>query len=152
MNQLCSRGNHSNGQGEDPWPRDVVDRIEREKSAEASLKQYAKLIAEECAPIAGHGDGNCGHILRTIEAALEKAGLYSADAEVVQPAGYTKKQISHDLQKRVFERDAYRCLHCGTHLDLCADHIQPESKGGATELDNLQTLCRPCNSRKGSRQ
>ena len=62
-----------------------------------------------------------------------------------------KKDISHSLRKKVFERDAYRCKECGDHRELQVDHIHPESKGGTLDLDNLQTLCRPCNMRKGAR-
>jgi 5-methylcytosine-specific restriction endonuclease McrA len=51
----------------------------------------------------------------------------------------------------VFERDDFRCLKCGSRRNLNADHIHPESKGGPTTLENLQTLCRGCNSRKGAR-
>jgi len=61
-----------------------------------------------------------------------------------------KKRISHTLQKRVFERDEFRCKHCGTYVDLTVDHIKPESKGGSLDMDNLQTLCRSCNSKKGT--
>lgn len=61
-----------------------------------------------------------------------------------------KRTISAKLRKQVFERDAYRCKHCGSHKDLCADHIFPEVLGGEATLENLQTLCRPCNSRKGA--
>jgi hypothetical protein len=64
---------------------------------------------------------------------------------------YRKKKIGNGLRTAVFERDAYRCRACGTHRDLRADHIVPESKGGPTTLDNLQTLCAPCNSRKGTK-
>lgn len=60
-----------------------------------------------------------------------------------------KKKISCSLRKRVFERDAYRCQECNDHKDLCADHIFPESLGGVTTFENLQTLCRKCNSKKG---
>lgn len=49
----------------------------------------------------------------------------------------------------VFERDGRRCRHCGAEDDLAIDHIMPRAKGGTDELDNLQVLCRPCNSRKG---
>ena len=37
-------------------------------------------------------------------------------------------------------------------VDLCADHIVPESKGGITALENLQTRCRSCNSKKGAKK
>ncbi|MDH0335159.1 HNH endonuclease [Metapseudomonas otitidis] len=62
-----------------------------------------------------------------------------------------KAAISHSLRTQVFERDAYRCLRCGTHHNLRADHVVPESAGGETSLQNLQTLCAPCNSWKGVR-
>jgi 5-methylcytosine-specific restriction endonuclease McrA len=59
-----------------------------------------------------------------------------------------KKRIDGVLRKSVFERDFYRCVKCKTHIDLCCDHIFPESKGGEATLENLQTLCRSCNSKK----
>jgi 5-methylcytosine-specific restriction endonuclease McrA len=62
-----------------------------------------------------------------------------------------KRKISHSIQKKVWERDAYRCVNCGSHIDLTVDHIVPESKGGTLDMDNLQTLCRSCNSRKGTK-
>ncbi len=65
---------------------------------------------------------------------------------------YQKAKISRSLSKQVFERDAYRCVTCGDHMDLCCDHIIPESKGGPTTFENLQAMCRPCNSRKGARE
>lgn len=67
------------------------------------------------------------------------------------PAMPRKAKITQTLRRQVFERDAYRCRSCNTHLGLSVDHIIPESKGGPTTLDNLQCLCQPCNSRKGAR-
>lgn len=66
-------------------------------------------------------------------------------------AVFVKRSIPRGLRTRVLERDAYRCRHCGGHTDLRADHIVPESAGGPTTFENLQTLCTRCNSRKGSR-
>ena len=64
---------------------------------------------------------------------------------------YSKKKINADLRRQVFERDAYRCQHCGGWENLCADHVIPESRGGPATFENLQTLCRSCNSIKGAR-
>src|SRR5208337_3517835 len=35
---------------------------------------------------------------------------------------------------------------------ITKDHIVPSSKGGPDTLENLQTMCGPCNHRKGSKQ
>lgn len=64
---------------------------------------------------------------------------------------YVKAVIPPAIRWAVWERDDFTCKHCGSRKNLSIDHIHPESKGGATELDNLQTLCKPCNSRKGDR-
>lgn len=63
---------------------------------------------------------------------------------------YIKNQISSKLRWEVFRRDGYTCLSCGSKEDLTADHVIAEINGGETILDNLQTLCRPCNSGKGA--
>lgn len=41
-----------------------------------------------------------------------------------------------------------RCLCCGEIKPLAIDHIIPLSKGGTNTLDNLQPLCKSCNSKK----
>jgi hypothetical protein len=43
------------------------------------------------------------------------------------------------------------CASCGSTKDISIDHIIPVSKGGANTSDNIQPLCRRCNSRKGNR-
>jgi len=61
-----------------------------------------------------------------------------------------KQPIPPDLRWEVWERDNFTCRHCGVRRHLSVDHIIAESKGGPMTLDNLQTLCRSCNSRKGA--
>ena len=51
----------------------------------------------------------------------------------------------------IFERDDEKCKHCGITYNITIDHIKPISKGGTNDLDNLQPLCKSCNSRKGTR-
>jgi 5-methylcytosine-specific restriction endonuclease McrA len=62
-----------------------------------------------------------------------------------------KAVVPTDLRWEVWERDDFTCQHCGSRRRLSIDHKVPESKGGTTTLDNLQTLCSPCNSRKWTR-
>jgi hypothetical protein len=62
-----------------------------------------------------------------------------------------KEKISDGIRWEVFGRDNFTCCHCGSRKNLTVDHIYPESKGGKATLDNCQTLCKSCNSRKGAR-
>lgn len=60
-------------------------------------------------------------------------------------------KVSNKLRFAIYARDGYRCRKCGRKTDdLEIDHIIPIAKGGKTVYDNLQTLCRRCNKRKGS--
>ncbi|WP_202977682.1 HNH endonuclease [Streptomyces sp. E5N298] len=51
----------------------------------------------------------------------------------------------------VLARDSNRCVTCGSSSSLQIDHVFPVSLGGSDEIDNLRTLCQPCNSSKGAR-
>lgn len=63
--------------------------------------------------------------------------------------------------RATFIRDDFTCQNCGLHQmredkpwlpdisQLECDHIHPIAKGGKTEMNNLQTLCKDCNRRKG---
>lgn len=62
-----------------------------------------------------------------------------------------RKEIPRSLRLAVLERDAYRCKMCDDHKDLTVDHIIPVAAGGTNEPDNMQTLCRRCNTSKGTR-
>lgn len=62
-----------------------------------------------------------------------------------------KQPIPAELRWAVWERDDFTCQDCGTRRRLSIDHVHPESLGGTLDPDNLQTLCVPCNSRKGTR-
>lgn len=61
-----------------------------------------------------------------------------------------RQPIHPEIRRLVYERDGGACLHCGTTDDLTLDHVIPWSEGGPDTYPNLQTLCRPCNSRKGA--
>lgn len=64
---------------------------------------------------------------------------------------HNRPTIPPFLRQAIHQRDGWRCLHCGTTERLELDHIRPWSKGGKTEIGNLQTLCRSCNYEKGAK-
>lgn len=70
--------------------------------------------------------------------------------EVIRNLPKTKAELflrKKWVRKTIFERDKV-CLRCGTNEYLTLDHIKPVSKGGENTIENLQTLCRSCNSFK----
>jgi 5-methylcytosine-specific restriction endonuclease McrA len=50
--------------------------------------------------------------------------------------------------KALCKKHHYRCLCCGKRKKLTADHVIPVSKGGTSSIDNIQPLCKSCNSKK----
>ena len=61
-----------------------------------------------------------------------------------------RAKVSNRMRFAVFARDHERCRKCGSRRNLEVDHIYPISKGGKTEMSNLQTLCHRCNVKKGN--
>lgn len=80
-----------------------------------------------------------------------------APIEVLRNPNATYKERQRALRERVKEWGRRKrklvknrvCGVCGTTENLSFDHIIPISRGGSDEPENIQTLCRVCNSRKG---
>lgn len=76
------------------------------------------------------------------------------DAE--QPIVVNGKWNEGEWQRRrqiVFERDNWTCVYCGedVHVGAQCDHVVPVSRGGGSEIDNLATACKRCNSGKSGK-
>ena len=102
---------------------------------------------------------------------MQEIGTLMADEDVTKKRGIYKyvleKAIGNDdpsvlgirafsdSQKRTaYEQQGGVCPHCGKkyeYKEMEGDHITPWSKGGKTELANLQMLCQACNRRKSSK-
>lgn len=84
-----------------------------------------------------------------------KNNIYNTFGEEEDEKQENVRTISGKTRLDVFERDDYRCQMCGRTVDdgikLHIDHIVPFSKGGSSDMDNLQVLCHECNLAKHDR-
>lgn len=56
------------------------------------------------------------------------------------------RSIGAKLRKQVYEKCNHKCVRCGSMENLHIHHIVEFSKGGRTELDNLELLCASCHA------
>lgn len=64
-----------------------------------------------------------------------------------KPNRYIPKRVRDDLLRKY----KHTCVKCGSRKDLEIDHIVPISRGGKSELMNLQVLCKQCNIKKSNK-
>jgi 5-methylcytosine-specific restriction endonuclease McrA len=70
------------------------------------------------------------------------------------PEHRARKLLTKERRRRIYQRDGFRCVRCGSGKDLTVGHEPPL----ATQLDPLReyadeelvTECRPCNSSAGA--
>lgn len=82
---------------------------------------------------------------RAMEVAWARSVLEDPASRAARRTG-----IPREARYAVFERDAGKCVECGSAFDLQYDHIIPLAMGGSNSVDNLQLLCGECNRRKGA--
>ena len=64
-----------------------------------------------------------------------------------------RRKLTDSMRYKIMRKDSFHCVLCGaTGKDdnLVIDHIYPVALGGKTKQENLRTLCRTCNSGKGT--
>ena len=101
-----------------------------------------------------YGDGRGQVLLNTVREIFQEKVAENGYATTPAPSprkSRSRPKLSARKSLSVFARNGYACIACGSQDDLTVDHIVPWSKGGTNDMDNLQTLCRSCNSRKGAR-
>ena len=102
-----------------------------------------------------YGSGRGEILLDTVRKIFQEKVAENGYAPTPDPSprwSRSRKKLSAQKSLAVFARNGYACVTCGSRENLTVDHIVPWSKGGSNDMDNLQTLCKSCNSRKGARQ
>ena len=80
----------------------------------------------------------------------EKIAAYQANYRA-RKAGNGGSHTGAELVA-LFAHYGNRCLKCGrTDLPLHADHVISLHYGGSSDISNIQSLCGPCNSTKGTK-
>lgn len=118
-----------------------------EETALQETKKHLEAAVKSAGPIWQWGVGGGEYLVFLLVEAIKKDSKWKAPPKKPKP----EKKIPAALRTAVFERDAYRCVFCGSWHDLTLDHVIPTAKGGADVEENLQTLCRRCNCGKGAK-
>ena len=91
------------------------------------------------------------HLLRKIFGFQYRNYIKVRYLDSIRPRIIAQKFIGkRKIREFIFKRDKYTCLCCGSTDNLSIDHINPVHCNGENRISNLQTLCKSCNSRKGS--
>ena len=77
----------------------------------------------------------------------ERHGISARMSEAIREEAM---MLNDSIKRKVFDRDGKICAVCGSTEKLCVDHIFPVSRGGFTQMDNLQVLCEKCNIQKSN--
>lgn len=96
--------------------------------------------------------GNRNYSVKTSSLRLQvfKRNLKCAGCDLIGSVFKLQKQVNKDEPPH-FNLYAVKNNEGEIELILMTqDHIYPRSKGGKDNLDNLQTMCLECNSKKGS--
>lgn len=87
-----------------------------------------------------------------------KKGIYeyllSRDTDPFAGRHLNLRQFDEDDKNTVYSQQGGICPVCKQHFEfneMEGDHITPWSKGGKTEISNLQMLCKHCNSIKSDK-
>lgn len=121
----------------------------QDESQTRLLEKLCLWFVEEASFLWDLGDGYGSEPMHVLFWTIDNYGLELAPDSRLKK--YNRKPIPEKIRYEVYARDDFKCKHCQIGTDLTIDHIMPVVRGGTNDIDNLQTLCRSCNSRKGTK-
>jgi 5-methylcytosine-specific restriction endonuclease McrA len=141
------------------WVRDYERAIVRAGGEEDRLAAWDRVCASHAA--------ERREVLASLLRSFDPMGLHCPDdvasalaqlvaeaADVAKGLGWepNRRAIPSRLRTLVYRRDGYVCVECGADdvTRLTLDHRVPVTLGGQDAPENLRTLCRECNSQKGT--
>ena len=126
---------------------DVEIIVERAEKLKRSIERDARIAMEKLQDCASQlNDVVISET--TIKAAYSKL-LWDSYPE--RRARADREISKFQLRIMIFGRDGNKCRRCRNTENISIDHIIPVASGGDESLNNLQTLCKSCNSAKGSK-
>ncbi len=142
-----------NGGGQ-TWEKYLLRRIGRFRCPKCDgIKNRGNVIL--------HTKGRDHYVCKTCKAKQQKIWYNNHRDEQCQRVIRRRRKLDRELLKEeiisLLDKAQYRCENCEMTNEehktkygyrLTIDHVIPISKGGLTELDNLQILCVRCNSSK----
>lgn len=82
---------------------------------------------------------------------LKKQAMQELENEgILFPEAGKRPPIPKSIVDTIWRRDKGCCVYCGSTENLQIDHIIPFSKGGSSNIENLQLLCQKCNLKKSN--
>lgn len=85
----------------------------------------------------------------------KKSGIYefllSRNSDPFAYRLLSLREFDEDDKILMYEKQEHKCAlyhKIFAYQEMAEDHIKPWSKGGKTTLENLQMLCKNCNSKK----
>jgi 5-methylcytosine-specific restriction endonuclease McrA/uncharacterized protein YbdZ (MbtH family) len=139
---------------------EVWQKLGRQPRAKEMRQPLSAISCTRYAKLFGNWHETCARFLEwksglSVEQIEQESNNSSEVDEIYRHR--TSRAISLSLRYEVLKRDNFKCVKCGRSpatrvgVELHIDHIIPYSRGGETELSNLQATCSDCNPGKGNR-
>jgi len=92
-------------------------------------------------------------ILKQGEKPIDAGSFKFVRPLIIRLLNYVKYRVKNLRvnRARIYKRDSFQCVYCGSNKNLTIDHVLPKSRGGSNRWTNLVTCCGNCNRKKGDK-